>query len=55
MKAGNTKIVLAIWLTGWLSAMFYQSGWVAATGFLGSLGITVMLAYWAGRGDDAWM
>lgn len=54
MKAGKTKIVLAVWLTG-LSAVFYHlGGWQAAAGIAMILGITSAFAFEAGRGDDAW-
>lgn len=55
MKAGWTKLVLAAWLTGWWSAMYFEVGLVAALWFIAILGGTALAAYQAGRGDDAWM
>jgi len=54
MRAKWTILALTMWLNGWLSAMYIDSGPTAAIGFMGILGITGVLAYQIGRGDSAW-
>lgn len=55
MKAGWTKIVLAMWLIAWAAAMRFEVDGNAAFWFIAVLGFTALLAYQAGKGDRAWM
>jgi hypothetical protein len=55
MKAGWTKIVLAVWLTAWASALCLEADMVSSVFNIAVLGITTLLAYQCGKGDRAWM
>lgn len=54
MTAGYTKITLVSWLTSILTFAYTDGGFRVALGAWGFLIITAVLAYQAGRGDDAW-
>ena len=55
MKAGWTKLVLAVWLTANVMSSAFSAGWPVGVGVVVLLGTTALLAYQAGRGDDAWV
>lgn len=53
MKAGWTKIALAVWLTVWIVSMYYKAGFNESALFAYLLAGTGILSYIAGRGDGA--
>lgn len=54
MKAVWTKIILAVWLASHVAGAYAKTDWKVALGVSVLLGLTTLLAYQAGRGDEAW-